>query len=260
MSATPVAVGIDNGGTWIRLSIRSLDGKSVRLIKKPSPPLAMLPEYLKRTLKPFASRLHAVTLGSKGLWKPASKRAMKQKLRRLAPRVWVMSDVEATWLSAFPNSDTGIVLIAGTGSIAYGRKPGSFARAGGLGPKKGDEGSGYWIGKAWLLSNGKPLGARSVRQIALVARTVLKKAKRNDPLALRIAEEAQRHLVDLVARVSRKLRMRGRIPLCLHGTVLSDAWVRKGFLAEVRRRDLRVRLVHPRRTVAETLAAPLSGV
>ncbi|MGO0062450.1 N-acetylglucosamine kinase [Brevibacillus fluminis] len=42
----------------------------------------------------------------------------------------------------------GILVIAGTGSIAYGiNEAGTTARAGGWGHRVGDEGSGYWIGK-----------------------------------------------------------------------------------------------------------------
>jgi N-acetylglucosamine kinase-like BadF-type ATPase len=45
----------------------------------------------------------------------------------------------------------GVVVIAGTGSIAYGRNErNQAARAGGWGYMLGDEGSGYWIGRAAL--------------------------------------------------------------------------------------------------------------
>ncbi|MET3287732.1 UNVERIFIED_CONTAM: N-acetylglucosamine kinase-like BadF-type ATPase [Brevibacillus sp. OAP136] len=45
----------------------------------------------------------------------------------------------------------GILVIAGTGSIAYGiNEAGTTARAGGWGHRVGDEGSGYWIGKQAL--------------------------------------------------------------------------------------------------------------
>src|SRR5205085_1278058 len=45
----------------------------------------------------------------------------------------------------------GIVIIAGTGSIVYGRNQrGEAARAGGWGHLIGDEGSGYWIGREAL--------------------------------------------------------------------------------------------------------------
>ncbi|WP_300381043.1 BadF/BadG/BcrA/BcrD ATPase family protein [Clostridium sp.] len=41
----------------------------------------------------------------------------------------------------------GINMVAGTGSIAYGRnKEGKIARSGGFGPGIGDDGSAYWIG------------------------------------------------------------------------------------------------------------------
>src|SRR5438046_5923939 len=43
----------------------------------------------------------------------------------------------------------GVVVIAGTGSIAYGRNAaGQTRRAGGWGFAISDEGSGYWIGRA----------------------------------------------------------------------------------------------------------------
>jgi N-acetylglucosamine kinase-like BadF-type ATPase len=45
----------------------------------------------------------------------------------------------------------GIVVVSGTGSIAYGRNArGEAARAGGWGYLLGDEGSGYWIGRLAL--------------------------------------------------------------------------------------------------------------
>jgi N-acetylglucosamine kinase-like BadF-type ATPase len=45
----------------------------------------------------------------------------------------------------------GVVIISGTGSIAYGRNAnGQAARSGGWGYVLGDEGSGYWIGRAAL--------------------------------------------------------------------------------------------------------------
>ena len=45
----------------------------------------------------------------------------------------------------------GVVLIAGTGSVAYGRSPsGDEERSGGWGYLIGDEGSAFWIGKEGL--------------------------------------------------------------------------------------------------------------
>lgn len=56
------------------------------------------------------------------------------------------SDAHIALLGATGGS-TGAVLIAGTGSIAYGlKKNGAKIRSGGWGPIIGDEGSGFWIG------------------------------------------------------------------------------------------------------------------
>lgn len=54
-------------------------------------------------------------------------------------------------LVAGAGDQPGIVIIAGTGSMAYGRTAdGRAARAGGWGHVLGDEGSGYWIGRLAL--------------------------------------------------------------------------------------------------------------
>jgi N-acetylglucosamine kinase-like BadF-type ATPase len=59
----------------------------------------------------------------------------------------VATDYEIA-LEAAAGSGPGVVLIAGTGSVAYGRNPaGETARAGGHGPWIGDEGSAFEIGR-----------------------------------------------------------------------------------------------------------------
>jgi glucosamine kinase len=63
-------------------------------------------------------------------------------------RVQVVSDLETTLEAAF-GGGPGVVVIAGTGSIAYGRDArGRTARSGGWGLAISDEGSGEWIGRA----------------------------------------------------------------------------------------------------------------
>jgi N-acetylglucosamine kinase len=59
----------------------------------------------------------------------------------------VATDYEVALESAV-GSAPGVVLIAGTGSVAYGRNAaGETARAGGYGPSLGDEGSAFEIGR-----------------------------------------------------------------------------------------------------------------
>jgi N-acetylglucosamine kinase-like BadF-type ATPase len=63
-------------------------------------------------------------------------------------RIEVVSDLETTLEAAF-GGGPGVIVIAGTGSIAYGRDAqGKTARAGGWGLAISDEGSGQWIGRA----------------------------------------------------------------------------------------------------------------
>jgi N-acetylglucosamine kinase-like BadF-type ATPase len=61
----------------------------------------------------------------------------------------VDSDSTVAWLGAFLGCP-GIVVIAGTGSVAAGGSAGSLRLVGGHGHIIGDEGSGYWIGRTGL--------------------------------------------------------------------------------------------------------------
>jgi glucosamine kinase len=59
----------------------------------------------------------------------------------------VVGDMEIALAAAF-GKDPGVIVIAGTGSIAYGRDTqGRTARAGGWGFAISDEGSAHWIGR-----------------------------------------------------------------------------------------------------------------
>lgn len=70
-----------------------------------------------------------------------------EKLHIQARHLIVENDGFAALLGA-TGGDAGILVIAGTGSIAFGvNQAGETARAGGWGHRVGDEGSGYWIGK-----------------------------------------------------------------------------------------------------------------
>jgi glucosamine kinase len=68
----------------------------------------------------------------------------------LAEEVVIDSDGLIAMYDAFDDR-AGILLVVGTGSIAYGRSPaGDIVRCGGWGPTFGDEGSGGWIGRRAL--------------------------------------------------------------------------------------------------------------
>jgi N-acetylglucosamine kinase-like BadF-type ATPase len=62
-------------------------------------------------------------------------------------RVQIETDAVISYAGAI-GLEPGVLLIAGTGSIAIGRQPdGTMIRAGGWGPHFGDEGGGFWIGR-----------------------------------------------------------------------------------------------------------------
>src|SRR4030095_12707011 len=65
-------------------------------------------------------------------------------------RVLVVNDALVALEAGAPRQPGGGI-ISGTGSISYGRHArGEAARSGGWGYVLGDEGSGYWIGRAAL--------------------------------------------------------------------------------------------------------------
>ncbi len=67
-----------------------------------------------------------------------------------ADRIHVVGDTQISLQAAF-GSGPGVIVIAGTGSIAYGRdQQGRTARAGGWGFAISDEGSAHWIGRTAL--------------------------------------------------------------------------------------------------------------
>jgi N-acetylglucosamine kinase-like BadF-type ATPase len=81
--------------------------------------------------------------------------------------VRIVSDAHAAYFGAI-GAGPGVLLIAGTGSIAVGRTPeGSMIRAGGWGPHFGDEGSGYWIGRAAVQAALRSVDAGESREFAL---------------------------------------------------------------------------------------------
>jgi len=94
----------------------------------------------------------AVCLGVAGVDRAEDDRIVRSIMRRLGFRAHTLVVNDAlVALVAGTGDDPGVVLIAGTGSIAYGvNENGYAARAGGWGHVIGDEGSGYWIGRQAL--------------------------------------------------------------------------------------------------------------
>jgi glucosamine kinase len=95
-----------------------------------------------------ASQVQRTCIGVAGASQPESVDAIRRLLGEIVSGdIDVVGDMEVAHHAAF-DGGAGVVVIAGTGSIAYGRNPqGETARAGGLAPATGDPGSGEWIGQ-----------------------------------------------------------------------------------------------------------------
>ena len=96
-------------------------------------------------------KIDRVCVGVAGAAQPEIAELVSQIISELIPcEIEVFGDMVIALEAAF-RSGPGVVAIAGTGSIVYGRNvEGQVARAGGWGFAISDEGSGHWIGRAAL--------------------------------------------------------------------------------------------------------------
>jgi N-acetylglucosamine kinase-like BadF-type ATPase len=231
--------------------------------------------------------LAAVCLGMAGVDRPDDSVVIRDVMRRLGYRsnALIVNDALIA-LVAGAGSSPGVVVISGTGSIAYGvSHHGVAARAGGWGPTLGDEGSGYWIGRRALgavmrefdgrgpqtdlshlilrhfaLSHPEGLVAEIYHQpqgrraIASLASVVDHAREAGDPVAIDIMSHAADELALAAASVISRLDMRGEpFPILLAGGLLRESvWL----AAEVRRRMAEVA---PRAVVGPLTNEPAVG-
>ena len=194
----------------------------------------------------------------------------------------IAGDMEIAFEDAF-GVGAGLIVISGTGSIAYGKNlRGETARAGGWGHAISDEGSGHWIGVAAIqaalrardrgdnssllkdLMNA--LGAETVEELvvrvngspapdfaslfpvvlstALAPRGV-SAADAGDTIAKEVLEDAGKELAKLVETVIRRL-FGGveEVWVATHGGVLaSSAQVKNSLVGHLRAKDPRTRFI-----------------
>jgi N-acetylglucosamine kinase-like BadF-type ATPase len=231
-----LAVGVDVGGTWLRIRAVAADG-SAGTVAHRAPALPELATLLRSVWRRrrWTGRVDALVVATRGVWRPSERAAVTAALRGLARRVLVIADVEAAW-HATHAAGAGVLVLAGTGSIVLGRTArGRWVRAGGLGPLLGDEGSGFWIGRAWLRARATSAVQRrfairpdAVAAIAALATRVVARARGGDPTARRVVREAQTHLARQAREVARRLGLRGAVPIGGAGSVMRNRWFASG--------------------------------
>jgi glucosamine kinase len=148
----------------------------------------------------------AACLGLAGVSDPARRERVLELVAEigLADRAdtLVVPDFEIAWRGAFTGRG-GIVLIAGTGSVAHGRThDGRDARAGGQGAWE-DVGSATWFGREWLQVRGVALGSRV--EVAACAPQLMHAAAHGDAAALEILARGTCGLAECVAQVAGRL-------------------------------------------------------
>lgn len=197
----------------------------------------------------------AICLGIAGVDRPQDAESVRGIMRRIGAkaRTLVVNDALVALVAGAGAEDTpGVVIIAGTGSIAYGRDgSGRAARAGGWGYLLGDEGSGFWVGRRALSAIVRAADGRGpstqlselvmtrlqlVRPSDLIRETYYRDLRRTaiaglaplvqqardagDAVAAEILNQAANELTAAAASVVSRLGMRGEVfPTILAGGI-----------------------------------------
>lgn len=178
--------------------------------------------------------------GIAGADHPAHRQRVIDSLKIFFPKGNFIVDNDARIaLTGAVGFGSGVVVISGTGSVAFGRNDtGQEARAGGWGPTIGDEGSGYAIARDGLSAIVRAHDGRGRRtkmtellcydydmcspedlprfvyattthadDIARYGKLVIEAARVGDEVAVEILERAGRELAECVLAVARRLSL-----------------------------------------------------
>jgi N-acetylglucosamine kinase-like BadF-type ATPase len=261
-------LGVDGGGTKTecRLALRERGGLRVlgRGVAGPSNLRALGPEralgHLEQAVAAaFADAgmdrisVNAACLGLAGADRTSEQMQILEWAgsARLSEQLRIVNDA-VPLLSVESGDGTGIALIAGTGSLAWGRNcDGRTARAGGWGYLLGDEGSAYAIGSAGLKAmlmeaDGRGpktaltelisahlqitapagviervYGAVVPRQvIASISPVVFVAAQQGDLVAVEVLQHAAQELAAMTTAVAEKLQLPTPLRIAITGAVL----------------------------------------
>jgi glucosamine kinase len=161
---TSIVIGIDGGGSKTRAIVA--DEHGAQLGEVVGPASAVKPGQAELSADVIAATVRdalascemthvvpkVVNIGVAGVARDQERQELWQALvsRDIAEEIVVHPDFSIALDDAFGDGP-GILLISGTGSVAFGRGPsGNTARCGGWGPMCGDEGSGAWVGRRAL--------------------------------------------------------------------------------------------------------------
>jgi glucosamine kinase len=257
-----VVLGIDSGGSHTTVVIGNSLGQPLGRADGPGSAMkpggaarsaAVIHDVARRAAAQAGASLPAAAavVGAAGAGRAPEQEALAAALLQagVAERAQVRGDSEIALAAAFGN-EPGILINAGTGSIAYARAPdGSMHRAGGYGWQLGDEGGGYWLGRRALAAAGRAqdgleesstllerllvaLGLQTFddlirwtatatpAQVAALAPHVLNAALEGEAVAQRAVEAAAQELAQLIGALTRQFPGSEAVPLATAGGLL----------------------------------------
>jgi len=255
-------LGIDGGGSKTTFLLEDDRGRELaRFETGPSNWLSSgsgnARESLTQGIATLPSPPDVVCGGFAGAGRPEGTEFYRNCLSALLPKARLIIETDAfiTYIGAI-GLKPGVLLIAGTGSIALARNSeGTMVRAGGWGPAFSDEGGGFWIGREALRTalrandagvssefiasvtqalglqkiTEAPLawkeGSINVRSIAALASTLAGQFP-GEP-AKRILSEAATHLKDLAELARHRANLGPLCPRSISGSLGSQPLIKQ---------------------------------
>jgi glucosamine kinase len=260
-------IGMDGGATKTLCAIGTKNEILATATAGPSTLLRASPDVVRQSLSDSVAQacaaagirtnqITAACLGSTGAARSDVARALHDMLAELLPKanIQICGDMEIALAAAF-GAGPGVVVVSGTGSIAFGRNADQrTARAGGLGPDTSDEGSGYWIGKRAMTF----LKSDATASPAALVPAVLAEAEAGNTQARDLLAEAGAELASLASTVCEDLfgpsrQASSRVEVAMAGGVFKhSSLVRASFIEQLT-------LHYPRATVRSNVTEPTEG-
>ncbi|MCL6454700.1 MAG: hypothetical protein K6T78_13930 [Alicyclobacillus sp.] len=294
-----LVLGVDGGGTGSRAIVADMTG-NIHTVQTgpacnyqnsdPRQTQKVLSNLLHRTIENLSVSsvsVVAAVFGLAGLDTSSDARVLEQIVRSAlqvnhmdALGVQVENDGVVTLYGAV-GSGPGVMILSGTGSIAWGVAPGQQpVRSGGWGHRLGDEGSGYDIGRAALMALMRAYDGRgpetnmrdhllpvlgfhreeelaewayseqySVSSVAKLAPIVLSLADRGNPAATFITKRAAEDLANLGMSVVRHMGLQNDLRIAFSGGILENHPLLRRLVADQLSQRLAAQSIRSRMTV-----------
>jgi len=256
-----IAIGVDAGGTATVAAV-SRTGSAIREATGPAANattagVAASAAAIVATMRTALGedRPDSVHAGVAGAGRPQVAHELEAAIAQAFPsaRVVVSDDASIALRAAIP-AGPGVILIAGTGSVAYAENGGIHALVGGHGHLLGDEGSAFALGMAAVRLYARVLDGRAASDdttnlvaralrapdraalhaaiydarldpaaIAALASSIVAFAGKGNRTSTKIVQDAARDLGDLIKAALRAAQLtEGSPPIALAGGLLRD--------------------------------------